>query len=168
MKAIALPAADSTQPALKAVVTTAVPASKETPPTAAALSVTLARAPSDARSSTQTVPSEAASTATTVNTAPADNSPTGAATEMATGSIDSALISEAPLWACTAPDRASDKAAARISFFMIVSSEFEGYAVSPRWPRASASAASCASRSVLASVKTAEIRNSQLTARKAL
>ena len=99
-----------------------MPASSETPPTAAALSVTLARAPSDARSSTHTVPADAASTATTVNTAPADNSPTGAATEMATGNIDSALISEAALLARTvldrARDRASDRAPARIRFFM--------------------------------------------------
>jgi len=55
---------------------------------------TLARAPSEARCSTQTVPSADASTATTLSTAPPETIITGAAIETAIGSADSALASD--------------------------------------------------------------------------
>src|ERR1043166_2102204 len=104
MYAIALPAADSTQPALNAVTTTAVPTATDKPPAACALKVTLARAPSEARSSTQTVRALWAPTATAHGVAPADRITAGAAPEMATGSIDNALASDAlGGWARTLP-----------------------------------------------------------------
>src|SRR5258706_13816263 len=88
MKAIALPAADSTHPALNALTSTTVPAASDSPAAACAPSVTLARAPSEARSRTQTVPALPASTETTVSMAPADRSIEAAATETATGITD--------------------------------------------------------------------------------
>src|SRR4051794_31681966 len=91
---MALPAADRTQPALKALTTTTVPAATESAPAACPPSVMLARAPSEARSRIHTVPALADSTATTVRAAPADRIITGAATETATGSMDSALASD--------------------------------------------------------------------------
>src|SRR6267142_4417189 len=94
---MAFPASDNTQPALNAVTTTAVPAAIDRPAAAWPLSVMLARAPSEARSSTHTVPALVASTATTVSVAPAERIIAGAVTvtETAIGSIDSALASDA-------------------------------------------------------------------------
>src|SRR6478735_9697025 len=94
MKAIASPAAESTQPVLSAVATTTVPAATDAPATPRPTSVTLACAPSDARSRTQTAPVLVASTATTLSAAPVDRIATGAAIEIAIGSADSALASE--------------------------------------------------------------------------
>src|SRR5450755_4845461 len=94
MKQIAWPAAESTQPVLSALARTTVPAAIEAPATPRPTRRTLARAPSEARASTQTAPVLVASTATTVRAAPADSTTTGAATETAIGSAESALTSE--------------------------------------------------------------------------
>src|SRR5260221_13402989 len=91
MKAIALPAADSTHPALNALTSTTVPAASDSPAAAFAPSVTLARAPSDERSRTQTVPALPASTETTVSMAAAGRSIAGAASGTPTGTADNAL-----------------------------------------------------------------------------
>src|SRR5690349_15961246 len=94
MKAIAWPAAASTQPVLMAVTMTAVPTAADIAAAASLLRRTVARAPSKARSSTHTVPVSLASTATTVSTAPADRIITGAATDKAMGTVDSRLASD--------------------------------------------------------------------------
>ena len=90
---MALPAAESTQPAVLATATASAPANTETPPKTAPLSVTLACAQSLTRSKTHTVPAE--------------RSTTGAATETAIGRTDKALSSETALsrwaWAEVAP-----------------------------------------------------------------
>jgi hypothetical protein len=119
------PALASTQPAASAVQVMAAPTAIDAPAAMAPLTTMLARAPSDARSSTHSVPSLAASTATTVNIAPADSRPTGAATDTATGSIDSALSSDAPLPCAAAGSAGAASAAAssrdRMRCFMVCS-----------------------------------------------
>src|SRR6185369_14278413 len=91
MNAIASPAAASTQPVLTAVATTTVPTAIDASAAPRPTSWTLARTPSALRSSTQTTPVLVASTATTVSAAPVERIATGAATETAIGSVDSAL-----------------------------------------------------------------------------
>src|SRR4051812_45746770 len=91
MQAMAWPATDKTHPALIAVTATLVPTATADLP--AILSV--ARTPSDTRSTTHTVPCADASTDTTVRLTPEASNATGAAETIATGSSDSALASEA-------------------------------------------------------------------------
>jgi hypothetical protein len=95
-KATALPAADNTQPALQAVATSAVPATTDKPAATWPLTTMLACAPSEARSSTHTVPSATVLTAATVNIEPAVNNATGTATDTTTGKADNALMSDIP------------------------------------------------------------------------
>jgi hypothetical protein len=110
IKAIASPAADSTTPAPTTLTTTAVPATMDTPATPLPTTSMLARAPSEARSSTYTVPRAVLSTVLTTSTAPAVDSTTGTATTApaaalapttteATGRADTALRAEASDWA---------------------------------------------------------------------
>ena len=79
--------------------------------------LTETRAPSLARSSTQTTPSAVAWMATTDKATLPDTSMAGAVTEIATGSIDKALASEAWFgWACAGCKPPSmDKATAQAS-----------------------------------------------------
>src|SRR6185436_18706202 len=128
----------------------------------------------------------------TLSVAPADRIITGAATETAIGNAESALASEivdcAAAWPASASDAATAIAPRRSAVAKGLSELASGFmngfllmndriaASQPRSHEAhterrvcavSASRFSCASRSVLASVKPLEIRNSQLTPRKA-
>src|SRR5258708_40229318 len=81
-----------------------VPTPCEMPPRTWPEKCSVSRAPSDTRSTTSAVPVADASTATTVSEAPPATNATGAATEMATGSRDSALTSEDALVCACACD----------------------------------------------------------------
>ena len=95
----AWPAAEISQPVLSAVTSTAVPAPASDAPAARLENSSVARAPSEARSSTHAVPVAEACTDTTVSAAPPANSIAGAATETATGSADNALASDSSVCA---------------------------------------------------------------------
>src|SRR4051812_31274307 len=99
-RAIAWLAVDNTQPVVIAVTVTAVPTPSDTPSTIWPLNVRVTRAPSEARSRTQTEPVADAWIATTVNAAPAEMIITGAAMETAIGNADSVLAFDAFDCAC--------------------------------------------------------------------
>jgi len=97
---------------LSAVQAMTVPAAIDAPARPWPTRRTLARVPSEARSSTQTAPVLVVSTATMVSAAPAESTATGATTETAIGSAESALASEIADCARAVEARASVKAVA--------------------------------------------------------
>ncbi len=133
-----------------------------------ALKFTTTRAPSEARSSTQTVPEASACTLSTVSTAPEASTADGATTDTATGTpMDSpdeaALASEAPRAAAgaLAPSRASDNTRVKVRTLRVFIMLLLGKTGTVRCGIAGQAAqrpASQASRWVLASVKADEIR----------
>ena len=109
------PAADSTTPAPMTLTATVVPADTTTPLASLPAVRRLMRAPSDARSSTQTVTPPTTSTLTTTSVTPADRMAAGATlraapvaltatTDKATGATEMALSSDWA-WAVSARDR---------------------------------------------------------------